>query len=82
MSPEKRKENKQIRNLLKIWNEAFEGSFSLKQKVSIRKFLSDLDFEEVEEAMEIAVCHDNIIQYRDVWAYFCGICWNKIKGGY
>ena len=74
MSPEKRKENKQIRNLLKIWNEAFEGSFNLKQKVSIKKFLSELDFEEVEEAIEIAVYHNNIIQYRDVWDYFCGIC--------
>jgi len=44
---------------------------------SIRMFLDRLDYFEVLEAMEIAT--DKKFSKNAAFAYFCGICWRKIK---
>ncbi|SDG35172.1 HNH endonuclease [Pelagibacterium luteolum] len=46
---------------------------------SIRMFLDRLDYYDVTEAMEIAT--DKAYGRERMFAYFCGICWRKIKGG-
>ena len=47
--------------------------------MSLKNFLKQLPFEEVKEAMEIAVNNVPDRAY-DCTKYFCGICWNKIRG--
>lgn len=46
---------------------------------SIRRFIELLNFYEVLEAMEIAA--DQMFGRERIFAYFCGICWRKIKEG-
>jgi hypothetical protein len=46
---------------------------------SVRMFLERLPFHEVEEAMRLACLR--IVDPAKAPKYFCGICWNKIKGG-
>ena len=64
-----------------VYQEAIPG-YRLSDKfrnVSLKNFIKKLPLHEVVEAMEIAAARfpmegERIIQY------FCGICWNKIKG--
>jgi len=46
---------------------------------SIKTFLKRLDFYEVANSMEVAVCRKPQRTYT-TFQYFCGICWSKIKG--
>ena len=50
-------------------------------RVSIRNFLKLLPLPVVQEAMEIACDKmiDGRISSNELFRYFCGICWNKIK---
>jgi hypothetical protein len=54
-------------------------SFSNKFKdTSLKKFLTDLSVEEVEDSLAIAI--NKIPDKADeALKYFCGICWNKVK---
>jgi len=45
---------------------------------TIRRFLVDLSQEDVAEAMMIAL--SRIPDGEQTWRYFCGVCWNRIKG--
>lgn len=45
---------------------------------SLRMFIDKLGLDEVTEAMEIA-CAKNFYSNKKVFAYFCGICWNKLR---
>lgn len=48
------------------------------QRTSLSYFIRELDVNDIEEALEIAI---NKIpdKAEDALKYFCGICWNKIK---
>lgn len=55
-----------------------EKGFNIKWRQSIVMFLQKLDFYAVTDAMEIASAK---MPYSNAktFAYFCGICWNRIK---
>lgn len=75
----KRRRNREINRVAKIYEEEFEGWLltSSFKKNSIGRFLKELPIHEVEEAMEQAT---SIIADEDgAIKYFCGICWNKIN---
>jgi hypothetical protein len=61
-----------------IYMERFRDSDILRSRLSsIRMFLGQLDFYEVQEAMEIAT--DKHYSRTKAFSYFCGVCWRKIK---
>lgn len=76
-----RRENKDISEIDDIYNEQYPEyrlSESFKNG-SIKKFLQCLPKQEVIQSLNIAISRlpndsNNVIKY------FCGICWNKIKG--
>jgi hypothetical protein len=47
--------------------------------VSVRRFVEKLGVDSVAEAMEIA-CHRWPARDSRIYRYFCGICWNRIRG--
>lgn len=57
-------------------------STSLQRSIltSIKRFLEQLDYYSVLDAMEMAVARIDDSQYA-VFRYFCGICWRTIRGG-
>ena len=77
----KRRFARDIRWINGIYVEQYEGwelSDNFK-KVSLTKFLSLLPRPEVEDSMHLAI--SKFPKNKDrVINYFCGICWNKIKG--
>lgn len=54
-------------------NSCFGDTF----RISVKKFIKELGVEEVIDSMESAMSKRS---YGDGLKYFCGICWNKIKG--
>lgn len=75
----KRYENRQIKAVEKIFSECFEDyHFSKNFKESVRKFLKELPPSEVRESMDIACAR--MVEPERAIKYFCGICWQKIKG--
>lgn len=80
LSSIKRRETKSINKIAKIYSEnhpAYELTKKFKN-MSVRKFIRLLPINEVEEAMEKSTSY--IDDPNDSLKYFCGICWNKIKG--
>lgn len=72
--------NAQIDIVEKIYNDCFEEyTFKNTFRLSVKQFIQKLGIEEVERAMEIA-CNKITYHEQEVLTYFCGICWNKIKG--
>lgn len=73
--------SKDIEDINQIYVDAFEEWELSEQfkKVSVRRFLEQLPKHEVEHAMHKAIsrCPN---KSNDAIKYFCGICWNKIKG--
>lgn len=45
---------------------------------SVKMFIERLGFDSVLDAAEIAMGAP--ISYRQTFPYFCGVCWNRIKG--
>ena len=61
-----------------VYNSVFNDYiFSDKFKLSVKKFIKELDIELVTNAMENAC--DKMYHEDKSLRYFCGICWNKIK---
>jgi hypothetical protein len=60
--------------------ELFHEGYTLNDKslISVRKFIEELGVHEVLSAMETACSNQKIKGGK--FPYFCGICWNKIKG--
>jgi hypothetical protein len=54
-----------------------EYYFNVKFRISVKKFINALGLCKVEEAMENSC--GKIYDKEKALAYFCGICWNKIK---
>lgn len=47
------------------------------QITSVRMFIERLGFYEVLDAMEIAMASP--ATYKNVFKYFCGVCWNRVR---
>ena len=60
--------------------ERFNEGFTLSEKsmVTVRHFIEQIGFHEVRFAMERAMT--TRVRAGNEFAYFCGICWNKIRG--
>lgn len=65
--------------IARIFDSDADAGFRKDRLTSIRTFLGKLNFYEVQEAAEIAVSRFHYGQNK-CFQYFCGICWNKIKG--
>ena len=52
-----------------------------KRLVTLRTFAEKLPLLAIEDAMCIAHSRKPVEDYKDgeTWAYFCGICWNKVR---
>jgi len=79
LATKKRRENKCIRTLEKLFSETFENqSFTDKFKRDIRtSFLTKMLSDEIEDAMHMACSRIN--DPDRAISYFCGICWHKIR---
>lgn len=76
-----RRENNDIEDINNIYKEQYPGyEFADRFKeVSLKKFLRSLPKHSVAEALQISI--NKFPKNRDkVIQYFCGVCWNKIKG--
>lgn len=72
--------NKEITIIDNMFRQKFTSvhlSEHFKQR-TVKFFLERLGFEEVNEAMGIALPH--IDEPENAVKYFCGVCWRKIKG--
>lgn len=68
-----------INTVQDVYSTVFDGwIFTDKFRISVKKFISNLGVEEVVEAMETAC--NRMYNEDKALSYFCGICWNKIKG--
>lgn len=54
-------------------------NLSNSQRMSVSKFLGELGLAEVIQAAEITVERTDMLRGGGEFAYFCGICWTKIK---
>ena len=75
----KTKITRKVNKLDKLFNQETNHTFSYSFKQSIKQFFELLPEHEVAEAMEIALAKFDE-KPELVAKYFCGICWNKIKG--
>jgi len=75
---------------LRIYDEAWEviaalegvefcENYNKAQFIQVEIFIKKLGYEEVYEAAEIAYCRFPAMSFNK-FKYFCGVCWNKIKG--
>lgn len=70
--------NDEVNEIHYIYKEHFPyHCFNDKFKLSVKMFLSKLGFMVVKDAMERSCARFNSYTSLD---YFCGICWNKIRG--
>jgi 5-methylcytosine-specific restriction endonuclease McrA len=75
----KRKTVKNINIVEEVFKETFNShQFTETFKISIERFLKDLPLSEVVNAMRIASARFD--EPAHATKYFCGICWNMIKG--
>lgn len=73
-------EEKSIDLTEQVFGNYFEGyCFQAKFRESVRVFLQDMTVFEVMDAMNKA-CSKRSDSRSDAVKYFCGICWNIIKG--
>jgi len=61
-------------------NDQQVDSYSRSRLLSIKKFLELLPVTELVEAAEITIARCGSAERDRAFRYFCGICWNKIKG--
>lgn len=85
----KKDAEKEITELGTYWYNMFTEKdryeFGLPRQKSIKRFLQKLPKESIKENMEMAIGRFPVdyqgLNDNDTFAYFCGICWNKIKNG-
>jgi hypothetical protein len=71
--------NADIREVEDIYSSIFAGwEFSDKFRLSVKPFIVSLGVQDVRGAMEKACT--KMKREDHALKYFCGICWNKIKG--
>lgn len=77
----KRQENEQVEIIADAFTDGFPG-YQLSERfkrVSVKKFVSSLPTEKVEEFMATACSRFADDRDRAI-RYFCGMCWKRIKG--
>jgi DNA-binding TFAR19-related protein (PDSD5 family) len=57
----------------------FDDEITPRAAGTLRNFLLKMPLDRVAEAMELA-CNRKASDSYAAWRYFCGICWNIIKG--
>lgn len=72
-----RKEENSVENIYTSWFENWELTDNYK-KSTIRSFIDKLGIIEVKQSMDKAC--SKMHNENHALKYFCGICWNKIKG--
>lgn len=72
--------NQQVDQIELLFKAYFSRTLTDYGKKTVEKFLRKLPFETVQEAMSIAVGRKHNEEADYAFKYFCGICWNKIKG--
>lgn len=78
LEAKKARQDEELWSVADVYMARFGDDGILRSRLaSIRMFLSQLDYFDVLEAMEIAV--DKHYSRGPVFKYFCGICWRKIK---
>jgi len=71
--------NDEVDEIETVFHSFFDGYiFNDNFKMSVKKFIKDIGFLQVKEAMEKA-CSKMHYNRNDALKYFCGICWNNIK---
>lgn len=76
---EKKIMNEQINEIESVYSSVFQDYyFANKFRISVKKFILKLSFEEVLESMETA-CNKPRLNNSTVLTYFCGVCWGKIR---
>ncbi len=74
---EKKQMDQSIDMVDSVYSGYVEGYIlSDRSRVSVKKFITKLGVDEVVDAMEIAGSRCG----NDIFTYFCGICWKRIKG--
>ena len=77
---------KRIDSEIEMVNESFMEYFPGREladtfkRVSVKKFVTSLPINDVLESLDSAVVKMRHHTRDQVLKYFCGICWNKIKG--
>lgn len=63
----------------RLENKEFVDEFNSHELKTIEQFIDKIGYFEVEDAAELAF---NKFPYKsqNKFKYFCGICWNKVKG--
>lgn len=78
LEAKKQRKDEELWSVADIFMDKFAETDITRSRISsIRMFLERLNVIEVREAMEIAC--DKKYHKGGAFAYFCGICWNKIK---
>lgn len=68
-----------IETVADIYCDSFGYELASNFKIQVKNFIKKLGVEETQEAMEIA-CSRISHNKEKAKKYFCGVCWNKIKG--
>ena len=75
-----RRETREIAKIEALWGDVYKGySFAESFRKSVRIFIQKLGFHKTKEAMDI-VLNRNLGPGASL-RYYCGVCWNMIKGG-
>jgi hypothetical protein len=70
--------NEEVEQINSVYNSFFEDYvLSASFKVTVKKFINQIGFEETKESMEYACVR--VSDSSQSIKYFCGVCWNKIK---
>lgn len=79
LKSKRKREDKEIDHIEQIFSDSFDLVFSEKFRSSVRLFLQSLSVDQVELAM-FKACSKKPYSHEDALSYFCGICWNQIRG--
>jgi hypothetical protein len=75
------RQNAEMAALFDYWNKCFDAAPW--NKTSVRRFIKNLGYHPVAEAIEAAVSKFGVTRSRavssDAFRYFCGCCWKQIK---
>lgn len=82
LKKKEKKYNKIINEISDYWSELWNYEYSLNNrgKLSIKKFLTFLEPEEIKESMDIATC--KISNVEECFKYFCGVVYTKKRNKY
>lgn len=77
---DKRIMDEDIERVENVYNASFDDYvFQEHFKITVKKFIEQLGIQDVVDSMEIA-CSKIYYDEKKALKYFCGICWNKIRG--